>query len=274
MHYTLDGLVIREMAWGENDKRIVLLTANRGRVSILAKGARSMKSKYMNAIGLFTYGNYEVTERNGYAWLSGASIHEPFFGLRNDIERLALSSYVVDLAGELSGEEEPAEDILRLTLNTLYAIEKEIKPPEQIKATYELRAMSVSGYMPDLSGCSVCGSERFSHVYLDAVNGVLKCSDCLNRLDPAKAHVEDEPTVGAVLVPLSMGSVAAARYVIDAPMEKVLSLILDEEQRRQLSKLGETYAIHQLEKRLSSLDFYTQIVGGTGGAVSFHPQTK
>ena len=112
MNYTLDGLVVRETAWGENDKRIVLLTANRGRIPVLAKGARSMRSKYVNTTGLFTYGNFEITERNGYAWLGGASIIEPFWGIRDDIDRLALASYIVDIVGELTGEEEPFRSVI------------------------------------------------------------------------------------------------------------------------------------------------------------------
>lgn len=274
MHYTLDGLVIREMPWGENDRRVVLLTPKRGRVSVLAKGARSLKNKYMNATQLFTYGNYEITERNGYAWLGGASITESFFGVRNDIEKLALSSYIVDVAGELSGEEEPAEDILRLTLNTLYAIEKEIKSRRQIKATFELRALAMSGYMPDLSGCAVCGCERSERMYLDVMNGVLKCSDCLNRLDPSRIRAEDDPRTNSILVPVGGTAIAVARYVMEAPMEKILSPILETEPLDQLSKMGETYAIHQLERRPSSLDFYLHIAEGTSGSISFNPTVK
>ena len=270
MHYTLDGLVIREAEWGENDKRIVLLTANRGRVSVLAKGARSLRSKYMNAIGLFTYGNYEITERNGHAWLGGASVTEPFFGIRGDIDRLALASYVVDLAGELSGEEEPAEDILRLTLNMLYAIDKDVKSLRQIKATFELRAMAESGYLPDLSGCSVCGCEASSCMYLDVMNGVLKCTDCLNRLD-VKARAEEEAAgTNSILVPMSMKAIAAARYVMEAPLQKVLSLILEEETAEQLAKAGETFSVHHLEKRVASLDFYHDVTRGTRLAATFH----
>ena len=103
MQYTVDGLVIREMQAGENDKRLILLTSDRGRVSVLAKGARSLRSKYMHATALFTYGNYEVTERGGHAWLSGASVNEPFFGLQKEIERLSLASYFVDVAYDQIG---------------------------------------------------------------------------------------------------------------------------------------------------------------------------
>lgn len=274
MHYTLDGLVVREMAWGENDKRIVLLTANRGRVSVLAKGARSMRSKYMNAIQLFTYGNYEITERNGYAWLGGASITEAFFEIRNDIEKLSLASYIVDMAGELTGEEEPAEGILRLTLNTLFAIAKEFKPMTQIKATYELRAMADSGYLPDLSGCGLCGHDRADCMYLDVMNGILKCADCLSRLGARDVTMEDDPRTNLILVPADMDTLAAARYIMEAPIEKVLSVRLPITVQEQLSKMGEAFAVHHLEKRLASLDFYHDVMRGTGLAASFNPPIK
>ena len=274
MHYTLDGLVVREMAWGENDKRIVLLTAERGRISVLAKGARSMRSKYTNTTCLFTYGNFEITERGGYAWLGGASIIESFWGIRDDIDRLALASYVVDVAGELTGEEEPAGDILRLTLNTLYAIAKTFKPKEQIKATYEIRARAMSGYMPDLSGCGLCGKTADDCLFLDVMNGMLECRECMNSLGAKARITEADERTNRVLVPLSMSTVAAARYILDAPVEKVLSVLLSGEVITELERFGETYAVHHLERRLSSLDFYRDVTRGPGSHQVFHPVTQ
>lgn len=270
MHSTLDGLVVRETAWGENDKRIVLLTADRGRVPVLAKGARSMRSKYVNTTGLFTYGNFEITERGGYAWLGGASVIEPFWGIRDDIDNLALASYVVDVAGELTGEEEPAGDILRLTLNTLYAIAKRFKSREQIKATYEIRALAMSGYMPDLSGCGHCGETRADCMYVDIMNGMLKCPSCMNSLAAKSLPMEEDLRTNIILVPMSMAAIATARYIMESPVEKVLSVILTDEVTAELGRFGETYAIHHLEKRLASLDFYYDVTRGAGARPVFH----
>ena len=50
MQYAVDGLVIREVESGENDKRIDLLTAEHGKISVIAKGARSYRSKDMNSV--------------------------------------------------------------------------------------------------------------------------------------------------------------------------------------------------------------------------------
>ena len=259
MHYTVDGLVIREIESGENDKRITLLTADRGKITVSAKGAKSLKSKYMNAIGLFTYGNYEITERAGYSWLAGASIIEPFYPIRDDIDRLALASYVVDVAGELSGAEEPAEDILRLTLNTLYALSNNLKPYTQIKSTYELKAMTISGYMPMLESCGFCSKERSETMYLDIMNGVLKCDECIHMLN-ANANVSvGEDGSAVILTPLNNIALSAARYIVEAPLQKLLSFTLDEQSLNLLAKMSETYLLHHLEKNFSSLDFYKSV---------------
>ena len=259
MQYTVDGLVIREVESGENDKRITLLTADRGKISVSAKGARSLRSKYMNAIGLFTYGNYEITERSGYSWLGGASVIEPFYALRDNIDRLALASYVVDVAGELSGEGEPADEMLRLTLNTLYAIANDLKPYPQIKAAYELRAMVMSGYMPMLDACGLCGCERSELVYLDVMNGMLKCEECIHKLNSLREINVNEDGSSVILVPLSYGALSAARYIAEVPLQKLLSFKVEDKALSELSRLAETYLLHHLEKSFSSLDFYNSL---------------
>ena len=259
MQYTVDGLVVRETESGENDKRITLLTADKGKITVLAKGARSLKSKYMNAISLFTYGNYEITERAGYSWFGGGSVIEPFYSIRDDIDRLALASYIVDVAGELSGAEEPAEELLRLTLNTLYAIANDLKPHSLIKAVYELRAMTMSGYMPMLEECGLCNKDRAETFYLDIMNGMLKCDECIHRLNSSKELTVAEDGASILLAPLSYRALSAARYITEAPLAKVMSFTLDEEHMRMLAKMSETYLLNHLEKNFSSLDFYNSV---------------
>ena len=55
MTYTSDALVIREVPYGESDKLLTLLTAEYGRVNVMAKGAKSLRSKLMTASQLFTW---------------------------------------------------------------------------------------------------------------------------------------------------------------------------------------------------------------------------
>lgn len=261
MQYTVDGLVIRENESGENDKRIVLLTPDRGQVTVIAKGARSLRSKYMNSTPLFTYGNYEITERGDHAWLSGASVTEAFYGIRNDLERFALASYIIDVVCELTGAAERAYEMLRLALNTLFAIANDCKPCPLIKAVFEFRAMCMSGYQPDISECSVCGRTRAAYMYLDVMNGEIKCAECLHKLETVKRSFPEEDMTGAkILSPLGAGALAVARYIADAPLEKLLSFTLDDVATSELGRMTETYLLHHLERGFSSLDFYHNIL--------------
>ena len=259
MQYAVDGLVIRVSESGENDKRLVLLTPDRGRVSVLAKGARSLRSKYMHATPLFTYGNYEISDRGGAAWLLGASVIEPFRGLQEDIERLALASYLVDVAHELSGQDEPAEELLRLCLNLLFALANDQKPKALIKAVFEFRAMSEAGYLPDLSGCRVCGKQRAAYMYLDVMGGRLTCAECLHSLEARATPAEDEARIETILSPLGSAALAVARYVVEVPCEKLLSFSLEDTAIHELGRMSETYLLNHLERSFPSLEFYKNV---------------
>ena len=58
MSYTADGLVLRVKTTGENDKLLTLLTPLQGKITVLVKGGRSLKSGSLSATQLFSYGNY------------------------------------------------------------------------------------------------------------------------------------------------------------------------------------------------------------------------
>ena len=68
MQNTVDGLVLRAQNFGENDKLVTILTAE-GKQIVLAKGARSMKSKIKTITEPFVYANFELNQKgSAIAW--------------------------------------------------------------------------------------------------------------------------------------------------------------------------------------------------------------
>ena len=262
MHYTVDGLVIREVNVGENDKMLTILTPDRGRIGVMAKGSRSLKSQVLSTAQLYTYGNYEIYEKNDYKWLRSGSVIEGFFGLRNDIERISLAAYLSDIAWELSGEDVPSVEMLRMTLNAFYAISNSLKPNEIVKGVYELRSAGFSGFMPDLSRCRYCKGDSSERFYLDVMNGALVCSDCVFRKS-TKERMTDSYESGeerVILLPMSQSVLAATRYALYAPPERMFSFSLDgSDEIAMFSRLSEEYLLHHLERGFNSLDFYKSL---------------
>ena len=263
MLYTTDGLVIRSRDLGENDRLVTVLTP-KGQVTTVAKGARSMKSKLLNLTQPYVYGNFEINQKGNYSWIRGGSSYEMFYRLRDEVDKLFLAAYICDVAYEVTGEGVPSVDILRLTLNTLYAVMTDMRPQEQIKAVFELRAAGLSGYMPHLDSCEVCKKENAEDMYFDIMNGALLCSECLKkRGEPVKKDLRytySDINTADILMPLTPATLSAIRFALSAPQEKIFSFSLAESDDIELfSRIGEGYLLNHLERGFDSLNLYYSV---------------
>ena len=264
MKRALDGLVLRELKSGDNDRRILVLTADEGKMWITAKGARSTKNKVASLCRIFSYANLEIYDKNGSKWLSGGSLNNSFSEINSDIVGFSLASYVLQLADELSGENMEAEEVLRATLNTLYAIEKKLKPYAQIKATYELFAANVSGVMPNLYECPDCGKSDFSadgELWLDVMNGTVVCRECLAKKSGGLPLPElDSFDTRNILIPINASVLEAMRYVASAPPQRLFAFGLNDSRSMELfGRAAETYLLNHLERDFDTLHFYNSI---------------
>ena len=267
MKDTVDGLVIKEMPYGENDKLITVLTARYGQMVFLAKGARSLRSKILPVCRLFTYANFEYYERGERRWVSGGSPNESFFSLSSELSSHALACYIVSVAAEITGEGVEAEEILRVTLNTLYAISKGLRPLAQIKAIYELYAARVSGLEPDVYSCAECGCTDAAQSWLDVMNGFVVCDEChakrsslVPRASDTADVIADENGTRSILCPLDASALTAMRYVLSADVSRLFSFRLTSEESMELfARAAETYLVNHLERNFEALDFYKSI---------------
>ena len=122
MRRTTKGLVIREQTIGESDRLVTLLTADFGLVKAFVRRAKQIKSRMNSATTLFAYSDFSLYKSKDAFVVDDAVPAEVFFGLRKDIDRLTLAQYFAQLAYEMSAEEQPEEELLRLTLNSLHLL--------------------------------------------------------------------------------------------------------------------------------------------------------
>lgn len=259
LHEAVDGVVVRVRDSGNHDRYLSLLTAQKGRISLLAKGSRSLKGAQMGVSQLYTYGNFEYYRRGDFNILKGGSVHQQFYGLSMDIDRMNLAAYLCDVICEVTDEGEEAGEILRLLLNALYAVSHEKYPQEIVKGAFEMRIAATSGYEPELNGCAVCGTGRAECLYLDVMNGALLCSDCMRKRGNVGKFVGDYDDIreADVLCPLTPAVHAALRYCVTAPPERLFAFELKEaEDLRGFSKAAQTYLLSHLGRGFDSLNFY------------------
>ena len=259
MKKACDGLVLRVTDSGENDRALTVLTAEEGKLHIIAKGARSVRSRNASLCRILSYSNLELHKKNDLYWLMGGSLNNAFFGINSDLEAFSLASYIAEIADEISGENFPAHEVLQMTLNTLYAIENGLKPLWQIKATYELFAANISGFMPDLVACRDCGKESFEgELWLDVMNGAIVCPECLSKKNGSLPVPEtDRFETRNILLPLDASALAAMRYIATAPLKRIFAYGLSsKESADYLCRAAEIYLLNHLERGFDTLTFY------------------
>lgn len=239
------GIVLRGTDTRESDKILTVLTAA-GKLRVIAKGARGRRSRVTAAAQLLAYSELTVSEKGEWYFLSEASTIALFEGVRQDIELLSLASYFAELVEAVTLEEMDSGSLLRLLLNALYALGNLKKPPELVKAAFELKVMALTGFEPLADGCAVCGRPEPEDPVLDIVDGVVRCRRCSGGRQ-------------GLAVPLTPGALAALRYILYGDEKRLYSFRLGEKDLEKLSNAAEAYLHAMLERGFRTLDFYKSL---------------
>lgn len=246
MQLSVDAVVIREKRLEEQDRLLTLLTRDRGVIITYAKGAARMKGGMVSCTELLCYSHFKVFENKERAFVDGAESNTVFFGIRQELTKLSLATYFCQLCCELIPPLERDEGYLRLMLNSLHFLEKDKLEPALLKPLFELRILAMSGYMPDLVACSVCGKLPGDELWFSPLTGVVYCGDC-------------RPKVDTTLLPLSKSCFEAMRHIIYSDFGKLFAFRLSPESVAELGKVCRAYLLAQVERMLPALNYYETI---------------
>jgi DNA repair protein RecO (recombination protein O) len=252
------GIVIRSVNISESDKLITIFTEEKGLVTAVANGSRTLKSRYLAASQLFCYSNYVLYKKSDKYWVKEVELIESFFDLRYKIERAALATYICDVINYTALANVPDVPLLRLTLNSIFATAQGKYPLQKIKAAFELRAAAILGFSPDIHSCQNCQKEH-SDFYLDIMNGVIICSECKNQLNQLSSDAEPYDGSLSKLIFITDIVKEAILYIVGCPQEKILFFKLDDKDMTLLSNAAEEYLVNHIEQSFKSLDFYKEI---------------
>ncbi len=260
-HFTTDALILATRDRGDHDKLLTVLAPDFGRFYAILKGAHSLRREERVATEPLTYSNMSFYEKNGVKWVKEATLTEAFPGIRMDNEKLFLGAYFAEVAAALSDEREPGGEILPLTLNALYMLSETDRKNEEIKATFEMRAAVIAGFLPDLSGCAKCGAAPTAGGYLDVMNGALICPACFARANAMPLPEVDELGQRRIFCPLSPDALSALSFVAGAPPKRVFAFRLQSAAAmEEFCRAAEVYLLHHLERGFDTLDQYKKLL--------------
>ncbi|MEE0944040.1 MAG: DNA repair protein RecO [Clostridia bacterium] len=237
------GLIIKSSDYGETSRMITVFTEDMGIVSAGVYGAHSKKKGLGASSRIFTFGEFLFKESNGRLRADEIAVREGFFPLCEDIVKLSAAVYFADLAYAAVGMNNKDEGVLRLLLNTIYAMCYNDVEPDTAKTVYEFRLAAEGGYLPVLDCCAACSAFPDDEIFFDIDRGGILCASC-RRPDSIK---------------INNAAFSAIKYILFAEDKKIFSFKADDKVTKLLSLISERYIGEHLERSFKSLDYYKKI---------------
>lgn len=141
----LTGMVLKAAPSGETDKRLVILTKERGKLTAFARGARRPGSMLMGACRPFAFGQFTLYEGRDAYTLQSAEIQNYFEALSSDVEGMCYGSYFLEFTDYYTRENMDGTAMLKLLYQSVRALLKPSVPDELVWRVYELKAMVING---------------------------------------------------------------------------------------------------------------------------------
>lgn len=184
-HYRTQGFVLKNEDRGENDQTLTILTESFGKLKILGKAVRKIKSKLRSSTTPFSLVEIEFIQGRALKTLTDATILNDFHESKKDLKKLKTFYQIAEVLDQLLKREEIDERIWKLSCKTFEILNKYSLKTKNYPLLYYYflwKFFNLLGYSPDIYKCVICqeGIIQNSNIFFSAEEGGLICVNCLS----------------------------------------------------------------------------------------------
>ncbi len=233
------GMVLTSMPISDYDKRITILTKERGKITAFARGARRPNSQLLAATNPFAFGEFELFEGKSSYNLSKVSIQNYFRELTEDLEATYLGFYFLEFAEYFCQENNDEKEMLKLLYQSFRALTSPAYKKELVRVIFELKAMTISGEGPNMFSCIHCRSKDNIHTF-SVKRGGMFCDKCA-ALVPGQKILDDTRYT--------------MQYIVASDIGKLYSFSVSDAVLKELSSIMKEYMECYVHHSFNSLAF-------------------
>lgn len=245
------GLVIKEQPYKEQDKILTIFTEDEGKVQCIARGVRRQKSGLLASTQIFAYSEFVYYPGKNFGIINQSNLIEAFYPLRNDLTKMALASYLLDLIYNAYEFYQKSPEILKLLLHVLFYMAGDKAQNDQVLVgAFQLKLISYLGYRPVLESCVMCQSDGEISLFSIENNGVV-CRNCRSK------------TAG-YLYKLNPAMLEMLRDFLRQPIKLLKDRDTDPAEAIKLNDLLDHYIAYCIGKSSKAYDFYKTMLDSLG----------
>lgn len=239
MQTKLTGIVISATPVGEYDKRLVILTGQRGKITVFAKGARRPSNRFAAGCRPFTFGEFTLYQGKSAYNMVDMDISHYFEELAMDMDAVYYGFYCLELADYYSHENVESKEMVNLLYLTLKMLTQKNIPLKLIRHIYELKMFAINGEYPDVFDCVHCGNKDELKGFTVEKSGAV-CSECM--------------ALSKDVIEINTSTFYTMQYIISSPVGKLYTFTVTEEVLTELSMIMGRWMSRYVDKEFKSLE--------------------
>lgn len=241
VHYKTQGLVLKKIDKGDFDQIFSVFAKDFGRLDILGRAIRKIKSKLRAGTDLFYVSDFEFIQGKTFKTLTDACLIEKQENIRKEENRFRIAFKIGNLVNDFIIYQDKDEDVFNILKETFNKLnDLSFLKINLLYCYFVWNFLSILGYSVDLHHCSICRKKLIpSKLYFD--QGIL-CLDCLLKNRNLSFSEIQEREVSPDIIKI-------LRLLLKRDWNILDKLVIKEEYFSKLEIISEKYI-------LKSRDFY------------------
>jgi len=146
--YTSEGIILSRRNYSEADRILVCFTKHFGKLTLLAKGIRKIKSKKRGHLEIFSKVKLSAVKGNGMDILTETETVNDFSGVRKNLNKISLAYYFCEVVNKITHEDGNPSSVYSVLSNSLENLEVDTELKKlRLKFIYNL--LTEMGYWPE-----------------------------------------------------------------------------------------------------------------------------
>lgn len=243
MTYKTEGIIIKKSNYKEADLLLRVFTPHFGKITVIAKGARKIKSKLAGNLEMFCHNQFMFAEGKIFDVVCSVDAKERHLFLRENLNKLSQAYYLAELVDKLLPEGEPNPKLYGEFLKAINFIL--IDRILAVRA-FEIKTFRILGFGPEVDLCVNChtGLEK-NHCSLSYNFGGVLCNSCAGKDISA--------------YPVSDNSIKLFRMIIAFDNEVIMRVSQLDSLLSEIKTFNEKYIDKILQRSLKSRNFISKL---------------
>jgi DNA repair protein RecO (recombination protein O) len=223
--YNVKAIIINRKSFSEDDSRAVVYSQELGKLDLIARGAKKIKSKLAGHLEPISLAELMVVRGRQYNYVGAAVSKKCYINIKNDLDKLVSVGRIFKIVDKQIKPGVEDKEIFNLLEDYLDIADSNKADINIFSSFFILKFLARLGFSPQLSFCVNCGSEiKPGNNRFDLTRSGIICHKCSNGKILEQIDISDD-------------SIKLLRLVLKFNFNRLLKVKIDKKIAKEISRV-------------------------------------